>query len=185
MVNPPQDKKYVQALAKDDTKAFEILFLYYQPKLIYFLSGFTHNEEVSRDLAQDIFLSVWNNRKKMAYVDSFSSYLFRMAKNALYNYYDHVLVSEKFDKEHCLSGSEFISIEEELFARELQHIINNEIEEMSPQRKKIFRMSRIENLTNEEIADKLNISKRTVENHLTYILSRLRNALKIIKLLFY
>ncbi|MFA6719118.1 MAG: sigma-70 family RNA polymerase sigma factor, partial [Prevotella sp.] len=69
----------------------------------------------------------------------------------------------------------------EIFVHELQAIINQTVDEMSPQQAKIYRMSREEGLSNDEIALRLGISKRTVENHLTAALSILR---KVIYLLF-
>lgn len=69
------------------------------------------------------------------------------------------------------------SEEEALFARELQGIISRIVEQMSPQRKLIYQMSREQGLSNDEIATRLNISKRTVENHLTAALAILRKVL--------
>ena len=64
-----------------------------------------------------------------------------------------------------------------MFARELQSIISRTVEQMSPQRKLIYQMSREQGLSNDEIATRLNISKRTVENHLTAALAILRKVL--------
>ena len=64
-----------------------------------------------------------------------------------------------------------------MFARELQSIISRTVERMSPQRKLIYQMSREQGLSNDEIATRLNISKRTVENHLTAALAILRKVL--------
>lgn len=83
-----KEEEYVKALSEGDSKAFEILFLRYQPRLVAFFAGFVHDDEVARDMAQDLFFGLWTNRERLSEVRSFSSYLYRMARNALYNYYD-------------------------------------------------------------------------------------------------
>lgn len=76
-------------------------------------------------------------------------------------------------------------IEEELYARELSLLIDIAVEKMPPQRRNIFIMSRKDGLSNEEIAQRLNISKRTVENHMTQALAELRKIAYSTLLLFF
>lgn len=55
----------LKEIAAGNKQAFEQLFFLYQPKLVAFLAGLTHESELSRDIAQEIFLSIWTNRKKL------------------------------------------------------------------------------------------------------------------------
>lgn len=173
----PEEQHILKEIAKGDIKAFEQLFFCYQPRLVYFLVGLTHDKEVSCDIAQDLFLTLWKDRVKLKDVRSFSSYLFQMARFTVYDYFDRLAVSEKYTNEFLLEASVSQSEEEALFARELQSIISRTVEQMSPQRKLIYQMSREQGLSNDEIATRLNISKRTVENHLTAALAILRKVL--------
>jgi RNA polymerase sigma-70 factor (family 1) len=184
-MNNTSEEKYIEALSRGDSKAFELLFLYYQPKLIYFLNGFIKDEEVARDMAQDIFLSVWTGREKLSQVNSFRAYVFRMGKNAICNFYDHSLVSEKFEVEQLSRPIEVNSVEEGLFAKELQALIEIAISQMPPQRKLIYQLSRVEGVSNDKIAERLKINKRTVENHLTTALADIRKAVKTGLILFF
>jgi len=174
------DKEELQAIASGDIQAFERIFLLYQPKLIFFLRGFLHNEEISRDMAQDIFLSLWVNREKLVDIQSFSSYLFQIARYNVYNYYDRLFIQEKYTIEQVRQMNDRYSVEEALFLKELENHIESTVNQMPPQRQRIFRMSRYEGMSNEEIAQQLNISKRTVENHLTAALSDLRKVLLLL-----
>lgn len=179
------EESYIKALCKGDIKAFEVLFLHYQPKLIFFLTGFIKDNEQARDMAQDIFLSIWNTKEKLAEVKSFKAYIFKMAKNFVCNYYDHLIVNEKFITEQLSLSVDFENTEETIFANQLQSMIDVTVSRMPPQRKQIYLMSRVEGMNNAEIAEKLNINKRTVENHLTAALADLRKMVSKCVLLFY
>lgn len=128
--------------------AFEQLFFQYQPKLVCFLTGLTHDPELSRDIAQEMFLSIWQNRKRLSEVRSLSAYLYQMARYKVYDYFDHLEVTEQYVKEYLENTSEAKSEEEQLFTRELQAMIQNAVRQMSPQRQQVYRMSREEGLSN-------------------------------------
>lgn len=161
------ESKYLEELGKGDHKAFDMLYIQYSPRLKHFLTGFIKNRDEASDMTQDIFYKIWTNRETISKVDSFKAYLFRMARNMIYDYYEHSL------------------IEEELYARELSLLIDIAVEKMPPQRRNIFIMSRKDGLSNEEIAQRLNISKRTVENHMTQALAELRKIAYSTLLLFF
>jgi RNA polymerase sigma-70 factor, Bacteroides expansion family 1 len=175
----------LKALGEGDHAAFNILFMSYHDLVKRFLLGFIKDEDEVSDLAQDIFYNVWTHRGAISNAESFKAYLFRMARNAIYNHYklnvirqDHL---QKFYSRQILIDD---LQEERLYAEELSLLIDIAIDNMPSQRKRVFTMSRKEGLTNEEIALQLNINKRTVENHITQALTDLRKVLKVILLFF-
>lgn len=185
MNNPNEEKHILEALSLDDKNAFEQLFITYYPKIKQFLHGFVDSQEESEDLAQDVFVKIWQKRQSLADVENLNAYLYRIAKNVLY---DHI---EKSKHTHrILSENEAVeiptldSIEELIFADELNDLIRLKIKQMPPQRKTIFTMSRHEGLSNQEIATRLNISKRTVETHISAALADLRKILPLLALFF-
>lgn len=178
------EKEYVEAMSKGDSKAFDLLYLHYQPRLVAFFIGFIQDEEIARDLAQDVFFNLWMNREKLSNVASFSAYLFQSGRNALYNYYDHTLVCEKYDTTRLFQPLTVNNVEEEILIKELQAVIDLCVDRMPPQRRQVFRMSRVDGLSNDEIASKLQISKRTVEKHLSDALKELRKVLRLAIMVF-
>lgn len=173
-MNVTIDENTVKAMARGSQEAFEMLFLFYQPKLVYYLNGFIKNQELARDMAQDIFMNVWQNRSNFEEVHSFSAYVYKMGKYAVCNYFDHSQVNDNFIAGQKLKASDFFDMEESLYAQQLQELINDTVSRLTLKRKQIYTMSRVEGLSNAEIADKLQINKRTVENHLSAALSELR-----------
>ncbi|MBS6574953.1 MAG: RNA polymerase sigma-70 factor [Parabacteroides goldsteinii] len=175
------DSKYLEALGMGDHEAFNILFMSYHSLVKRFLLGFIKEEEEVSDLAQNIFLKIWTNRKSVALAESFKSYLFRMARNEVYNYYKlHAIHEDHLEKYRSQSVLVDDLLEERILAEELGLLLDIAIDNMPPQRKLIFKMSRKDGLSNEEISHRLNINKRTVENHITQALSDLRKVLEVI-----
>ncbi len=151
-----------------------------------FLAGFVKDRELAADMAQDIFFKIWINRKSVSKVASFKSYLFRMARNMIYDYYDHTLIEEKYvSKLRQKNNISAELVEEGLYAHELSLLIDAAIEKMPDRQRQIFTMSRTEGLDNDRIAKELNISKRTVENHITKALSELRKIVNTIVTIFF
>jgi RNA polymerase sigma-70 factor (family 1) len=173
-----REEDCIQELSRGGKKSFEFLFLHYQPQLVYFICGFIKDSELARDMAQDVFLSIWNNREKLSRIKSFKAYLFKMGKNAVCNFYDHSIVNDKFEAEQLTRQGDAENIEETLFAKELESLIEIAVCEMPAQRKLIYTMSRIEGVNNGEIAERLQLNKRTVENHLTAALADVRKMVK-------
>ena len=169
----------LKELSEGSRTAFDWLFIRYQPKVVAFLKVCTGDEEQARDIAQDIFFNIWKDRAKLSEVRSFEGYLFQMARFSVYNYYDHLDVVKKYVEEgKTRSEVTDAGPEEKLKERQIRARIAETVRSMPQRRREIFVMSRWGGYSNDEIAERLNISKRTVENHLTAAQSVLRRTLK-------
>jgi RNA polymerase sigma-70 factor (family 1) len=185
-MNVNTDAILLKALSLGDEDAFDAVFIEYFPKLKRFIRGFVNRDEDAENIAQNIFMTLWIRRETLINVMDLNSYLFTMSKNAAYHHFQDSMkiksipIDEKFDL------SEAVSLEDTVLAEELNKLILDAVNEMPEQRKKVFMMSRIDDLPNEEIARRLNISKRTVETHISAALSQLRKILPMmILMLFY
>ncbi|MCH3994705.1 MAG: RNA polymerase sigma-70 factor [Prevotella sp.] len=155
----------LQRLQEGDQKSFDKIFLQYYPKVQLFINGIIHQKEDSENIAQDIFIKLWQNRSTVDRIQNFDSYIFTVSKHAAFNYLRKEVYhnSESINR---IASQEDYSIEDEMMAKSLLEYIRKAINSMPDQRKNVFLLSRIEGLSNEEIANKLHISKRTVENHI-------------------
>lgn len=181
-----REAEYMEKLGQGDHKSFDALFILYHPRVKNFLLGFVKDEEEACDMAQDIFFKLWTNRESISRVSSLKAYLYRMARNMVYDYFEHSLVKENYEQKIQLSSNGYSDlVEEDIYARELSLLIDIAIEQMPEQRRRIFKMSRKDGLSNEEISLRLGINKRTVENHITQALADLRTILKNTSLLLF
>ncbi|MDD2953243.1 MAG: RNA polymerase sigma-70 factor [Parabacteroides sp.] len=180
-----KEAELLKALSRGEHKAFDQLFISYYPKLKMFLKGFLPTEAEAEDLAQDVFVKLWNYRERLSQVENINSYLYRMAKNTLYTYLEHSfsrdLIDDMKDASEVLSAE---SLEDMLFAKELEELIDRKVEAMPPQRKAVYCMSRKQGLSIEEIAFRMDLSKRTVETHLYKALVDIRKVIFAFLLFF-
>ena len=174
------EREILALIARGDRRAFDWLFVQHQPRLVNFLTQLTGNPEVAADMSQDIFLDIWKNRSRLDGVNNFQAYLFRIARNTAYNYFDRLAVNDRFVNESKYTAQSAQAEGEYLFARQLMALIRKTADEMPPKRRKIFLMSRFLGFSNSEIADMLGIDKRTVENHITNALATIRQMIKLL-----
>lgn len=165
----------------ESPQKFEAFFLDYYPRIKGFINGLLQNAEEAEDISQDIFALLWQNRGNLKLIDNLDAYLFRIARNAVFRHIERSLLFQNYQSWQTSDDHpEYCETEAELDAKELELIIAIAVERMPAQRKKIYRMSREQGLSNEKIARELNISKRTVENHLTQALADIRKILLLV-----
>jgi RNA polymerase sigma-70 factor (ECF subfamily) len=178
----PITEQTTEALRDGSHRAFEEIFLTYFDKIKHFIFGYIKSEADAEELAQDIFVNLWINRHTIDVSKSFSSYMHTIARNTALNFLKH-----KFIKESHETGGirmEAYSPEDELIAGETQLLIEMAVEQMPEQRKLVYRLSRNEGLKNEEIAIRLQTTKRNVESQLSLALKDLRKAIATTFLFF-
>ncbi len=163
------------ALRLGDHTAYEKVYNYYKKPIKDFLATIIKSEE-AEEILQDIFLTLWEKREKIDPYNNLSGFLYKIARNSAFKFYDHKKVIGKHIS--SLEGiiESDISADEIMINKEKEKLWENLINKMPPKRRYIYRLSRIEELSNYEIAQKLNISKNTVENHITSALKNLREA---------
>lgn len=175
------ERKMLISLKKGDEKAYEILFGLYYNKVKSFILGLTKDRFVSDDLAQNIFMKLWVNREKLDAVENLSSYLFTISRNEVYDYFRREASVKQYMDTFFDESEMYCQLELKYDQEKIEKIVERCVDMMPSQRKIIYTMSRKENLSNAEIAQKINVSKRTVDAHIYQALKDIRSAvLKII-----
>lgn len=162
------DKELVLFLVKNDEAAFREFYFRYKERLWHYAFHLLKSEEESDDIIQEVFIRFWEMR---AFIDpelSISSFLYTMTKNRILNYFRDMDVEAQKKKALVLKlPVETDSIEDQLIFSEYKKILTDAIEQLPPQRQRIFNMSRIENKPHKEIAAQLDISVSTVQEHIS------------------
>jgi RNA polymerase sigma-70 factor (family 1) len=173
------DSLLLQQSDKGDDLAFNELFRRYFTKLYKYTLSFTKDNLVAEELVMDVMLSLWQRRGSIVVADSLSPYLFKAMKNTLINHWRKKAL-ETTGIGEGLDYADTRSADHDMLATELHDQYKLHLEALSPQRKKVFELSRNEDLTYPEIATRLNLSVRTVEHHMSASLIILRKKLKTI-----
>lgn len=160
-------------------KAFDILFERYFNKLHFFALKHLKDHSLTEEMVMDIMTKLWEKRENFTSEVSLGPFLFKSMKNALIDHYRRKsleTVSLEQPHEELLVSN---STQNSLAFDELQKIYHINLEKLSSQRRRVFEMSRNENMTYSQIAKNLNLSVKTVESHISAALVYLRKNLHI------
>lgn len=167
-----------EEMRKGKEYAFDFFFNYYYPGLcIYAQKMISLPEEEARDIVQDVFVKFWNDCNKLNIQFSIRSYLFVSVKNKCFDVLrkkNRNIKVQEISNEHDIADEAF----ETYILSELETLFNNSLTKLPERCRKVFELSRLHGLKNREIAVKLNLSEKTVENQVTKALHILKEELK-------
>jgi RNA polymerase sigma-70 factor (ECF subfamily) len=161
------------------SKEFEAFFIQNYPRVKTFARRLLMKEQDAEDIAQDIFLKIADRPDIWQDPEQSGKYLFTMTKNYIFNVIKHRNIERKYEQMMATEQpvAEEFGAADKLHAKEMELLVLYLVEQMPHQRKDIFKMSRINGFSNAQIAEKTNLSIRTVERHLYLALKDLKKAL--------
>jgi RNA polymerase sigma-70 factor (ECF subfamily) len=169
----------LRQVAKGDHQAYRILFDHYFRHVYGLALRFTKSPELAEDLAQDIFTRLWTHRSALISVREFRPYLNTVAINLVRDYLKkRVVITENEPYLLAYFGDPSPSTEEKIALKDLEKIIREAIDQLSPQLKTAFILSRYQELTHAEIAEKMHISVITSKSHIVRALASIRKYLQ-------
>jgi len=170
-----QEREVIEQLRDGSKEAFRLMFDEVGPKIYAFALSYLKNEFEAEELLQEVFLKLWEVRSSLDSSRNLKSFLFKICINLIYDFIRRKNIEQVYldysGKNNPSSGD---NTWHEVIYNDMLNNLQQLIAAMPEQRQRIFRMSKEDGLSNEEIADRLNLSKRTVENQLYRAVSFLK-----------
>lgn len=174
------DSELVLLLKEKDHEAFAEIYNRYAVLMFYKVNQMLRDEEPSKDLVQDLFVSLWDKPELVQEDNNLSGYLYIAVRNRVLKF----IQRNKLKNDHISSLAAYaseVSMEtiQDIDERELKNIVQREIDNLPAKMKIIFEMSRKDNLSHAEIAEKLGLSDQTVKKQVNNALKILRTKLSV------
>lgn len=167
------------ALQQGNRVVFEQVFRNYYERLCNYANTIVNDMDEAEEIVQGTFLGLWEKRLSIRIHTALKSYLYQSVHNSCLNHLDHLKV-RKAHREYFLQHSEIAAdnSSQMAVANELEKKIEEAVSSLPPQCQTVFRLSRFEGLTYAEIGEQLNISVKTIENHMGKALRIMREQLR-------
>ncbi len=174
-------RELITRLRTGSSYAFRQIFDRYHEKLFFYSVKIVKQEGTAKDIVQETFIRLWTNRGKIDPDQSLSGYLHTIARNLAFNHlkragYDHELKERIWRA--IEQNQQRIEAEEDLIARESRKLVQQAIDQLPPQRQRIYLLSREKGMSHQEIGLKLGISKNTVKNQIVSALKEVKAHLR-------
>lgn len=186
MIMETEDSRKYALLLEGDTKAFEWFFKKYQPRMFAFCYDYFHDEMLAKDLVQESFAAFWESHRDVRNPDNVGGYLFGIMRNLCLREVRLRAIRGRLENRSLMEIQEMElsawngrdRILDEIYSKELQEKYSKSLDTLSEQCRKIFSLSRDSSMKYSEIASRLGISQRTVENEVYRSLKVLKKSLK-------
>lgn len=173
------DKTYILQLKVGDKKAFNHIFNLYNQRLYYFAKGYLKSEKEAEEIVQETFLKIWERKEHIDPELSINAYLFKIAFNFIQKRLIHYV--KEGELKHDLAN-ELVDFDDHTANMLNYHFlleqVNQLIDELPPRQKEIVILRKLNGYTIKEISEKLLLSSKTIEAHLTAALKFLKAQLK-------
>jgi len=181
--------KLLKQIKVNDKDAINSIFFAYSKRLYNFAFAYLKTEGDAKDVVQDVFINLWNNRENLREDTNLEAYLFTITRNSVISIF-RKKITEKEYLRHLRETAifQYSENDEQYDYERLSMRIKNLVDQLPEQRKLIFKLSKEKGLSNKAIAEELNISVKTVEDHMTKARRFLKSQLTdygIIALLFF
>lgn len=170
------DKELVTLLAGNDARAFETLYQRHAGAMYAYAFRKMPVPAIVEDLLQEVFINLYRRRAELAHIENVPSYLYSALRNRIFNELRNSLLHEQHHQQLAAGQTADLQINYDL--RELEKAFVAALDKLTERSREIFLLSRRDHLSYKEIAEKLGISVKAVEKHMTRSLGLMREELK-------
>lgn len=181
----PEDWTQIKKeMAQDDKKAFARIYEDLWSSLYSVAYNYLRERATAEEMVQEVFVNLWIKRQHLQTVDNISAFAMRALQFQIYDYFDRKAVVDRYIESKAASQKATPDTSHhQIEYDETLSLITQEIDNLPSLTQKIFRLSRFSQYSNEEIANHLDVSVKTVEYHITQSLKHLRRRLGFILLI--
>jgi RNA polymerase sigma-70 factor (ECF subfamily) len=166
MKTQPETQLLIKQLNNGSEKAFDQIYRIFSPRVFSFALSLLQDKQEAEEIVQDVFIKIWNKREELSLSGSFESYLLTISKNIVLNTIRKADYHRGYLKHKQNYPEPAPQLEEEINCRELETIYQKAIEKLSPRKREIFILNQRHSFSYDEIAQKLDISVKTVRNQM-------------------
>jgi RNA polymerase sigma-70 factor (family 1) len=170
------DSELLVMIAQGSKSAFDIVYNTYSKSLFRFARKNIAIKEDCEEIIQNIFLDLWNRREQLAHITSLEAYLYQMVRYSVIRYFQHKKVVQKFEAHYAFFEVMYENPQTEFDKKEdLREQLMKSLTGLPDRCREALRLRIFENLSNGEIADRMSITKGTVENYMVTAFEHIRN----------
>lgn len=179
--SPYTDEDLTDLLKEGNRKAFDEIYNRYSKKLFLFALKKVGDKIIAEDLIQDLFISIWERKEAISIQSSLKNYLYAALRFRIINFYHSTKVYKKHNKILAELADNFTNnTQDSILYHDLENQIEAGMKKLTPKVKLVFELSRYENLSQDQIAKKLDVSKQTVKNQISIALKILKGHINFV-----
>lgn len=170
----------LQKIANGDEYAFKHVFELYKNKVYGFVIKFVHSKADAEEIVQDTFFTIWQKRDTLPNIEHPRNYIYTIVRNKTYTYLNQAAKNQKILAQVWANmQTDRNDIEDLTDFKDSEMLIKNGLANLSEQKRQIFKLSRVDGMSHEEIAAYVGLSKSRVKNIIVDVLKYLRHYLTI------
>lgn len=172
------ESEILSKISAGDARAFTCLFDFYYRHLGQYVYRLTESLDATEEIVQDVFVKIWSGRENLQQIDSFTNYLFIITRNKTYRFLKEKALAHTRQQQFEQQYQEECCFQDETNTEEdFSRMIDELIEKLPPQQRKVYELSKINHLKYGEIAALLSISPETVKKHIVAANKFIKNSI--------